>query len=282
MTRIALLGAGGKMGLRLARNLADEPYEVDHVEISQAGRERLADALGVTCADPDEALARADVVLMAVPDAAIGKIARGFVDKIPGGCAVIMLDAAAPHAGELPERADITYFVTHPCHPPIFNEETRMEAKTDYFGGEHARQHIVCALMQGPEEHYAPCEAIARAIYKPVMRSHRVSVEQMAILEPALSETVAATLVTALREATDEAARRGVPHQAAMDFMLGHLNVELAILFEAFPGQFSDGALLAIENAKAEIFRDGWLDRVFAPEAVMRSVKGICNAAPKG
>jgi hypothetical protein len=35
-----------------------------------------------------------------------------------------MLDAAAPHAGELPERDDITYFVTHPCHPPIFNDET--------------------------------------------------------------------------------------------------------------------------------------------------------------
>ena len=40
--------------------------------------------------------------------------------------------------------------------------------------------------MQGPEEDYARGEAIARAMYAPVMRSHRVTVEQMAILEPAL------------------------------------------------------------------------------------------------
>ena len=65
--------------------------------------------------------------------------------------------------------------------------------------------------MQGPEEHYALCEEVAREIYKPVMRSHRCTVEQIAILEPALSETVGATLALALREATDEAVRRGVP-----------------------------------------------------------------------
>jgi D-apionate oxidoisomerase len=188
-----------------------------------------------------------------------------------------MLDAAAPHAGELPERGDVTYFVTHPCHPPLFDDETDPEARADFFGGVRAKQHIVCALMQGPEDHYDLCEQVARTIYKPVMRSHRVSVEQLAILEPALSETVGATLVTAMREAVDEAVRRGVPRQAATDFMLGHLKIELGILFEAFPGQFSDGALMAIENAKPQILREDWLERVFAPEAVMRSVKDICK-----
>ena len=62
-----------------------------------------------------------------------------------------------------------------------------------------AKQHIVCALMQGPEEHYALCEEVARAIYAPVMRAHRCTVEQMAILEPALSETVGATSPSAAR-----------------------------------------------------------------------------------
>jgi D-apionate oxidoisomerase len=277
MTRVALLGAGGKMGVRLARNLVGEPYEVSHVEVSERGREHLRAELGFDCVDADAALAEADVVLMAVPDALIGRIAKGFIDKVKPGCAIIMLDAAAPHAGELPERSDVTYFVTHPCHPPLFDDETDPAARADFFGGVRAKQHIVCALMQGPEEHYELCEQVARAIYKPVMRSHRVSVEQLAILEPALSETVGATLVTAMREAVDEAVRRGVPRDAAMDFMLGHLKIELGILFEAFPGQFSDGALMAIENAKPQILREDWLERVFAPEAVMRSVKDICN-----
>jgi D-apionate oxidoisomerase len=278
MTKIALLGAGGKMGVRLATNLVDSRFEVDHVEISAEGRQRLKSAIGVECVDQDKALAQADVVLMAVPDRLIGKIAHGIVDKVRPGTALIVLDAAAPHAGQMPDRPDLTYFVTHPCHPPIFNDETTEAAKKDFFGGIAAKQHIVCALMQGPEEHYALCEEVARTIYKPVMTAHRCTVEQIAILEPALSETVAITLCIALREAVDEVARQGVPRQAAVDFLFGHLTIGLSIAFEIFPeGRFSDGALHAIEQAKPQIFREGWLDRVFAPEAVLQSVKDICD-----
>ncbi|MGP1396209.1 MAG: phosphogluconate dehydrogenase C-terminal domain-containing protein [Inquilinaceae bacterium] len=277
MTKIALLGAGGKMGVRLARNLKGSEFEVAHVEIGAAGQERLKKEVGVDCVPQEAALKGCDAVVMAVPDALIGKIAHTFYRDLAPGTLVIMLDAAAPHAGDMPERADIGYFITHPCHTPLFHDETEREAQRDFFGGVAAKQHIVCALMQGPEEHYALGEKIARTIYKPVMRSHRVTVEQMAILEPALSETVGATMVSALREAMDEAVRRGVPYEAARDFMLGHLSIEIAILFEEFPGQFSDGAKLAIAKAKPHIFKDDWL-KVFEPEAVMQSVKDITQA----
>jgi hypothetical protein len=276
MTKVALLGAGGKMGVRLATNLKGSPYEVLHVEVNEEGRKRLKDATGFDCVDRDVALRDADVVLMAVPDALIGKIAKTFVAEVKPGCAIIMLDAAAPQAGELPERADVTYFVTHPCHPSIFRYEPTREAQKDYFGGVKAEQAIVCALMQGPEAHYALCEDIAKTIYKPVTRSHRITVEQMAILEPGLSETVGATLVTALRQATDRAVEKGVPKAAAMDFMLGHLGIEMGLIFEDFPGRFSDGAILAIEKALPRIFRDDWLG-VLEPDEIMQSVKDICN-----
>lgn len=278
MTKIALLGAGGKMGVRLSANLHGSKYDVDHVEISDIGRDRLRDEIGVECVDQATALNSAEVIVMAVPDKLIGKIANTFVADLNPGAAVIMLDAAAPHAGELPERDDVSYFVTHPCHPPIFNDETTPEAMGDHFGGIHAKQNIVCALMQGPEKHYDLCEDIAKTIYKPVMRSHRVTVEQMAILEPALSETVGATMSLAIRKAADKAILMGVPRDAAFDFILGHLNIELAIAFEIFPdGKLSDGALEAIADAEPQIFKDGWLDRVFAPDAVMASVKKICQ-----
>lgn len=276
MTKIALLGAGGKMGVRLATNLTGSPYEVMHVEITAEGRKRLKDATGADCVERDAALRDADVVLMAVPDALIGKIAKTFIADVKPGCAIIMLDAAAPHAGELPERNDVTYFVTHPCHPSIFRYEPTREAQKDYFGGVKAEQAIVCALMQGPEAHYALCEDIAKTIYKPVTRSHRVTVEQMALLEPGLSETVGATLVTALRKATDVAIQKGVPRDAAFDFMLGHLGIEMGLLFEDHPGRFSDGAILAIEKAMPRIFRDDWLG-VLEPGEIMQSVKDICN-----
>ncbi len=281
MTKIALLGAGGKMGLRLSANLRGSRFDVDHVDVSEQARARLKESLGFECMEQGQAVSSADAVVMAVPDRLIGKVLKTFVKDLRPGAKVVMLDAAAPHAGELPDRADISYFVTHPCHPPIFNDETDPKAKADYFGGMHAKQHIVCALMQGPEAHYAECEEIAREIYKPVMRAHRCSVEQLAILEPALSETVGATFALALREATDEAIRRGVPKQAAIDFIIGHLNIELAIAFDIFPeGRFSDGALQAIAEAKPVIFRDGWLEQVFSPEAVLRSVKDICDPRP--
>jgi hypothetical protein len=278
MTKIALMGAGGKMGVRLATNLMGSRFDIAPVEVAEAGCARLKAATGLDCIEQGQALSRADVVLLAVPDRAIGSVAHQIVPHLDPGTAVIVLDAAAPHAGEMPARADVTYFVTHPCHPPIFNDETDPAAQADHFGGIAAKQHIVCALMQGPEAHYALCEEVAREIYKPVMRSHRCTVEQIAILEPAMSETVGATFALTLREATDEAVRRGVPRQAAMDFMLGHLNIELAIAFGIFPeGKFSDGALHAIAQAKPLIFQPDWLERVFAPEAVLKSVHDICH-----
>src|SRR4051794_10424475 len=122
MTKIALLGAGGKMGVRLATNLQGSRFGVDHVEVSEEGRQRLKSAIGVESVEQDRALAAADVIVMAVPDRLIGKIAHGIIDKVRSGTAFIVLDAAAPHAGQMPDRTDVTYFVTPPCHPPIFND----------------------------------------------------------------------------------------------------------------------------------------------------------------
>ncbi len=278
MNKVALMGAGGKMGVRLATNLAKTDYDVLHVEIDPAGQQRLKDETGFDCVGQAQALGHAEAVILAVPDRLIGKVLTGIIDDLKPDTAVIMLDAAAPHADTLPKRDDITYFVAHPCHPPLFNDETDPDAKKDYFGGISAKQHIICALAQGPEEHFAQCEKLARSFYAPVMRSHRCTVEQMAILEPALSESVGATFAKVLKDATDEAARRGVPYQAAEDFLLGHLTILLAVAFGVQPGgKLSDGCLLAISEAEPVIFKDGWLDRVFSPEAVKTSVQSICK-----
>ncbi|MGO3003755.1 MAG: phosphogluconate dehydrogenase C-terminal domain-containing protein, partial [Halomonas sp.] len=187
---------------------------------------------------------------------------------------VITLDAAAPFAGHLPNRDDLVYFVTHPCHPPIFNDETDLDAKRDYFGGAKAKQHIVNALMQGPEELYPLGEAIAKTIYAPVVRSHRVTVEQMALLEPGLSETVCATLLVVMREAMDEVVARGVDQQCARDFLLGHMNILAAVIFDEQPGVFSDACNKAIENGKPQLMRDDW-KRVFEPEEIAESIRRI-------
>ena len=274
MTTIALFGAGGKMGMRLGKNLKDSRYVVRPVEVSEVGRKRLADELGWQGVDADYALADAEVVILAVPDTAIGKVASGIIDKLKPGTIVVTLDAAAPFAGHLPERNDITYFVTHPCHPPIFNDETSMDAKLDRFGGVAAKQAIVSALMQGPEEHYAVGEEVARTIWSPILRSHRLTVEQMALLEPGLAETVCGSLLDVLREAMDEVVSRGVPHEAARDFLLGHMNIMAAVIFKEQSGVFSYACNKAIEFGKPTLMRDDW-KRVFEPDEIMASIRRI-------
>lgn len=274
MTAVALFGAGGKMGLRIGRNLVASRFSVLPVEVSEAGRARFAEAHGIACVGAEDAIAKAQVIVLAVPDTVIGAVTQGLVPKLRPGTMVIILDAAAPHAGHLPERADITYFVTHPCHPPIFNDETDPAARADHFGGIAAKQHIVNALMQGPEEHYALGEEVARAMWAPVMRSHRVTVEQMAILEPGLSETVCATLLDAMREAMEEAIARGVPREAARDFLLGHMNILAAVTFQEIQGVFSDACNKAIVYGKETILKPDW-KQLFEPEQILASVRRI-------
>jgi hypothetical protein len=278
MTSIALLGAAGKMGARIADKLRDDPeYRMLYVEAGEAGLARLRQA-GLTPTSKEEALREADVVILAIPDAVLGSVATDIVPSLKSGAMVICLDPAAPYGGELPAREDITYFVVHPCHPPIVSDETDPEARMDFFGGVKARQHIVCALMQGPEEDYARGEYIARKMFAPVMKAHRITVEQMAILEPAMAETVVLTCMVVIREAMEEAIRRGVPPEAARDFLLGHLKVNLGILLGYVDAQFSDGAKLAVERARQRIFQPDW-KQVFEPEHVMREIKAITQGA---
>ncbi len=254
---VAILGAGGKMGARIAKKMHDSPHELVAIEISEAGRTRLAE-LGVPLTEGDEWIDTADVVVLALPDNVIEKVANDIVPRVRAGTIILILDAAAPYAGVLPKREDITYFIGHPCHPPLFSDVTDPAARKDYHGG-IAPQAIVCALMQGPEEHYAIGAAICEAMWSPIIRTHRVTTEQLAILEPGLSEMVAMPFVETMVHAVDECADTyGIDRQAAHDFMIGHLNVEIAMWFGYSPKVPSDAALRLMEFAKMIVVRDDW------------------------
>ena len=111
------------MGVRLSKNLMGSEYEVRHVEVSQVGKDRLKNELGLSCVALEDALNKVDVVILAVPDSFIGRLAAEIAPQLKAGTMVMTLDAAAPFAGHLPKRPDLTYFVAHPCHPNIFAPE---------------------------------------------------------------------------------------------------------------------------------------------------------------
>ena len=273
MNTIALFGAAGKIGTRIADKLRDDAeFRTLYVEAGEAGLARLRDR-GLTPTTQEDAIREADTVVLAIPDTLIGRVAADVVPKLKSGTLVILLDPAAPHGGELPEREDVGYFVVHPCHPPIVNDEVDPEARNDFWGGK-ARQNLVCALMQGTEAHYARGERISRKMFAPIINVHRITVEQMAILEPAMAETVILTCMVVMKEAIEEAIRCGVPRQVAYDFALGHMRVNLGILFGYIDAEVSDGAKLAVERAKKSVFQPGW-ERVFEPEDVMAQVQAI-------
>jgi hypothetical protein len=270
---IALYGAAGKMGARIADKLADhETFHMLYVEAGAAGRARLRER-GLEATAGTKAARQADVAILAVPDVVLGRVAEEVAPELQSGAMLVCLDPAAPFSGDLPERADIAYFVTHPCHPPVIGEEADPEARLDFFGGV-AAQNVVCALIQGPEEAYVLGESIVREMFAPVDRVHRITVEQMAILEPAMAETVVLTCMAVMRESMDEAIRRGVPAQAARDFILGHIKVNLGILFDYIDAEVSDGAKLAMKRGMDQIFRPDW-KKVFEPESVLQQVKAI-------
>ena len=277
MSTIALMGAGGKMGLRIASKLKERAdYKTLYVEISDAGKADLA-KLGLSATPQDEAIQQADVVILALPDRLIGKICNDIVPKVKSGTMVMGLDPAAGYAGVLPEREDISYFISHPCHPPMFGEETDLEAQRDWFGGVKAKQNVVCSLHHGPEEDYAKGEAIARIIFAPVLRAHRITTEQMAVLEPALVETLVLTCLMVVHEAMEEAIKMGLPKQAVLDFLLGHIRTTVAIVWDFAGAPASDGAKLAAAQAMKQIFQPDW-KKILEIENVKKSVKDITGA----
>ena len=267
---IALIGAGGKMGCRITNNLIRTDLRFLPVETGERGIENLKQ-WGLTPVPQAEAVPAADIVVFAVPDVLIGKIAGGIVPAMKPGSLLMLLDPAAAYLDQLPIREDIGYVVSHPCHPPVFNDETDPEARRDFFGGVKAKQSIVTALMKGPESDFVRGEALAKLQYGPILRSHRITVEQMAILEPAMAETVSSMLVTLMGDALREAVKAGVPEEAAYDFMMGHVNVQLGIVLGRAGYNFSDACLTAIEYGRNRIIREGW-ESVFQPDSVREQI----------
>ena len=275
MKKIALVGAGGKMGMRCVDNLKDSSHQVYYLEVNKEAISRLR-AKRINVSDPASAVPVSDVVILAVPDVAVRKVSAEIVPMMKPGAMIVALDPAAPLAGHIPHRDDLVYYVTHPSHPSVFNWEPTEEAYRDYYGGILAKQTAVSALMSGSDEDYELGDRITRLIFAPVTVNHRITVEQMAILEPGLSETLCSTCIKKVRDALDVVVSKGVPREAARDFILGHINIQLAVLFDELPIQFSDAALKALARAESILFKEGW-EQIFEMDNIREQVKAITS-----
>ncbi len=272
--KIALVGAGGKMGCRLTDNFLKFPaYEVAYLEVSASGIGNLTQR-GVTVSKQEEVIPEADVVILGVPDVAIGAISAEIIPLMKSGAVVLTLDPAAPLDGVIHHRDDLGYVIAHPCHPSIFNWEPTEADFRDFYGGITAKQSIVVALMHGTEAQYAVGEQVAKDMYQPIKEVYRITLEQMAVLEPAMVETLAQTCMEVVKEGYDRIIALGVPEAAARDFVLGHLRIQIAVLFKEVNGTFSDAAYKISKRAKPILFKEGW-QHIFEMDDIRQQVKDI-------
>ena len=254
---IAVIGAGGKMGMRVSDNLVATAHAVRYSENSPAGQERVRGA-GRELTDSRTAVADADIVVLAVPDLALGPVTKELVPQMKPNSIVLTLDPAAAYAGLLTTREDVIQAVAHPCHPSIFLQRTTPEEYADTFGGIAAPQDAIAAIESDDEEKKAIVEATVRAIYAPVIDVHWVTIKQLAQLEPTLVETIACMVGALLNEALHEAVNTmGVPEDAARSILYGHTQVALANGLRG-DNPFSDACLIAMDYGKENIIKEDW------------------------
>ncbi|WP_433676173.1 phosphogluconate dehydrogenase C-terminal domain-containing protein [Microbacterium gorillae] len=268
--RIAVVGAGGKMGMRVSNNLVRTGHAVSYVENSPAGRERTL-AAGRELTELSDAVADAEIVVLAVPDLALAAVTAEVVPQLQPGAIVLTLDPAAAYAGLLATREDVIQAVAHPCHPSVFLERTTKEEWADTFGGIAAAQDAIAAVESDDPDKKAIVEATVRAIYAPVIDVHWVTVKQLAQLEPTLVETVACMIGSLLNEALQEAIHTmGVPEAAARSILYGHTQVALANGLRG-DNPFSDACLIAMDYGRESIIKDDW-KKIFRDDELDRNL----------
>ncbi len=258
--KVAVIGAGGKMGTRTSRNLAKHPeaFEVRLVETASKGIESIH-ARGLEVTPLEQALDFAEVVIFAVPDTLIQKLSATYVPMLKPGTGFMILDPAAAVAKELTLRDDCTFGVAHPCHPSYFLDQDTPEARADRFGGEGGKQDIVVSRICGEDDVFEKCMETCRVMYG-ALHAYQMTAEQISFLEPTLVELLGATCLYAMAETVDKAVERGIPKEAAVSFLTGHIYNLTANFLGYLPGNppVSDACKVAIGLGNRLVLRDDW------------------------
>lgn len=273
---ITVMGAGGTMGSRICSNLrARSTYQIRCVEPDPAARAQL-EAQEFETVDRAAAIPGADAVILSVPDHVIGSLCAELIPELDPDTLVCLLDPTAAYAEVVPTVDEVPIFITHPCHPPLFGDAP----DTDWFGGQgEAAQSLVCALYHGTDADYARGESLARDVFAPVSATYRLTVEQLARLEPALVEHLLTTCLLAVQAGADQLRAAGIPEDAITAMVLGHLRTQLAMFFGDLDHQLSAGAERAVAQGRSQVLAEDW-DAVLAPDRLKENASEIATLHP--
>jgi D-apionate oxidoisomerase len=221
------------------------------------------------------------VIVMAVPDILLGQISESIVPQAKAGAVLLTLDPAALYAGLIPHRDDMYFAAAHPCHPSVFLQRKTSEEWADTFGGIAAPQNVVAALEAGDQPVRDRTEQVIRTIYSPVIDVHWVTVKQLTVLEPTVTETITCMISGLLKDVLSEAVNTaGIPEVAVKAMMFGHVQIALANSLLG-SNAFSDAAMVAMDYGRERVIKDDWkrifddaeLDTVIARMLQLESVR---------
>jgi hypothetical protein len=270
---VTVIGAGGKMGTRVTNNLKKHPedFELHCCETSDAGIASIK-ARGLSVVAPESVIPKSDVIVLAIPDVVIKKVSVGVVAAMRPGSTMIILDPAAAVARELALRDDCTFAVTHPCHPSWFFDQDSPEARQDHFGGIAGKQDIVMAKIQGDDAKFAQAKRVSEVMFSPVLNAYVMGIRDIAFLEPTLVEILGASTLFAMAETVNEAVRRGIPREAAVSFLTGHINILSAVFLGKLGNvQVSDACKVAVGLGNRLVLRDDWR-KIWDDEVLDKSI----------
>ncbi|GAA2184540.1 phosphogluconate dehydrogenase C-terminal domain-containing protein [Brooklawnia cerclae] len=255
--KLAVIGAGGKMGMRVSANLQKTDWDVKYAEKSPAGVARNEE-LGRHVVSNDEAVKDADIVVFAVPDVALNAVTTEVVPLMKDGSVVLTLDPAAAYANQLFMREGLTYVVAHPTHPSVFLERHTPEEWADTFGGVAAPQNAVAAMFT-PSDHWKPiAEKVIEVIYGPVIKVYWASVHDLAVLEPTLNETIGCMIGQFLKDVLDYTVEvTDMDEDTVKAMFYGHIYIALTNALRG-SNPFSDACLLAMDYGREAIIKEDW------------------------
>ena len=257
--KVAVIGAGGKMGTRVTNNLIkhEDLIELYFIENSEVGKKSIVDR-GFDITPAQEVIPLVDITVLAVPDTLIKVVSIDIVKLLRSESTLIILDPAAAVAKELALRDDCTFVVAHPCHPSYFIDQDSYEARHDYFGGMGGKQDIVMAMIQGDETKFEEARKVSEIMFEPVEHSYVMGLRDIAFLEPTLVELLGATCLYAMAETVNEAEKRGIPREAAISFLSGHIYNLSANFLGLLNAKVSDACLVAIDLGNRLVLREDW------------------------
>lgn len=253
---VAIVGAAGKMGTRVSNNLNLTDATVYYCEASEKGQAAVKE-LGREITQIEDVAATCDVVILAVPDIALGPVSKTVVPLMRKGSVLLTLDPAAAYAGLITRAEGVALACAHPCHPSVFLEREG-DQWNDTFGGISAPQEVVAAIEDNDERQKEMAEQVIRAQYAPVIDVHWVTVHQLAQLEPTLVETTGCMIGQFLKDSMDHAVNvAGIPEPAVKAIFYGHIYIALTNALRG-SNPFSDACLLAMDYGREAIIKDSW------------------------